>query len=85
MNSTIPKKIGYILGVIAAIAVMLAMVVASWLVTCGIIYSITMVFGWTFSFVWSTVIWAGIVIIFTILPNKKTGGDGGELNDQSRS
>ena len=71
MNSTIPKKIGYILGFIAAIAVMLAMIGASWLVTCGIIYSITMVFGWTFSFAWAAGIWAGIAFLFCVIPEKK--------------
>ena len=71
MNSTIPKKIGYILGVIAAIAVMLAMIAASWLVTCGIVYAITMAFGWSFSFAWATGIWAVIAFIFAVVPDKK--------------
>ena len=83
MNSTIPKKIGYILGVIAAIAVMLAMVVASWLVTCGIIYSITMVFGWTFSFAWATGIWAGIAFMFCVVPEKKEKVEGDQTDDQN--
>ena len=84
MNSTIPKKIGYILGTIAAIVVMLAMIAASWLVTCGIIYSITMVFGWTFSFAWATGIWAGIAFLFAVIPEKKEKEEGPK-DDQNRS
>lgn len=65
------KRIGYILGYIAAIAVVLALITSSWLVTCGIIKAVTLAFGWAFSFKWATIIWGAITCLIGIWPDKK--------------
>ena len=48
------RKIGYFIGVIAVIAVIIGV---SWLGTCGIIKLITLYFGWPFKWSVATGIW----------------------------
>lgn len=44
----------------------------SWLVTCGIIYLITLCFGWTFKWSIATGIWLIICVLQSIFKNNIT-------------
>ena len=49
--------------VILLILLILAALIASWLLTCGIIYLITLCFGWSFSLAIATGIWLILMLI----------------------
>lgn len=51
------------LGCMAALIVFVLIAGFSWLVTCGIVYLITLCFGFTFSWITSTGIWLVIICI----------------------
>ncbi len=51
------KKTGWFLGVLLAVLAFLGIAAASWIITCGIIKLITICFGWTFNWLFSTGIW----------------------------
>ena len=57
------KRIGHVVGVVAAILLYLAICAVSWGVTCGIIKLVTLCFGCTFTWKMATGIW---LIIFLV-------------------
>lgn len=51
------KKTGWFIGALLAILIFLGVAAGSWIITCGVIKLITMCFGWTFNWLFSTGIW----------------------------
>lgn len=60
---------GVTVGVLFLIAFLCAF---SWIVTCGIIYLITLCFGWTFSWAIATGIWLIMLIAKSVFSNHTT-------------
>lgn len=52
------------------ILIILAALIASWLLTCGIIFLIRLCFGWAFSFAIATGIWLIILLLKGIFSHK---------------
>ncbi len=51
---------------LVALLIVAAAYAISWLVTCGIIYLITLCFGWTFTWVTATGVWLVIIVLKSI-------------------
>lgn len=49
-----------------AMLIIVAVYAVSWLVTCGMVYLITMCFGWTFTWPIATGIWLVILVLKSI-------------------
>ena len=60
---------GVTVGVLFLIAFLCAF---SWIVTCGIIYLITLCFGWTFSWAIATGVWLIMLIAKSVFSNHTT-------------
>lgn len=71
------RSLGFCLGCLFALILLMASVVASWLIVCGIVYAITLCFGWAFSWAIASVCWIAIVMIMALTspdrPSKKRG------------
>lgn len=52
------------------ILLILVALIASWLLTCGIIFLICLCFGWTFSFAIATGIWLILCLLGSIFGRK---------------
>ena len=50
--------------------ILAALIIASWLLTCGIIFLICLCFGWTFSFAIATGIWLILCLLSSIFGRK---------------
>lgn len=57
--------------IILTILLWLALCAISWAITSGIIYLITLCFGWTFSWVIATGIWLVMFLLKSVFGNKK--------------
>lgn len=66
------KIVGTIIGVVAAILVILAALAFSWICTCGVIKLITFCFGWTFSWKIATGVWLIICLARTVFKSSTT-------------
>lgn len=64
------KAAGIAVGV--AVAILVLVYAASWIVTCGLIKLITMCFGWTFKWSVATGIWLLIMVAKKIFSNTTT-------------
>ena len=51
------KKFGFSIGCILAVAVFAAVCAVSWIITCGVVYLITLCFSLEFSWAVATGIW----------------------------
>lgn len=51
------KKLGCGLGALIALLVFVLFCALSWITTCGIVYLITLCFGWNFSWGMATGVW----------------------------
>lgn len=51
------KKLGCGLGALIALLAFVLLCALSWIITCGIVYLITLCFGWNFSWGMATGIW----------------------------
>ena len=65
------------LGAGATVGVVLGLLIAlllglSWIATCGIVYLITLCFGWTFKWSIATGIWLLMIILRSIFKNNVT-------------
>lgn len=67
------KKKSNVVATLAIILIVIALLVFSWGVTCGIIKLITMCFGWKFSWGIGTGIWLIFVLLNWMIP--KNGGE----------
>lgn len=52
------------------ILIVLAALIASWLLTCGIIFLICLCFGWAFSFAIATGIWLILCLLGSVFSRK---------------
>lgn len=59
------------MGIIFLILFTLLILVASWLITCGIIWLITLCFGLTFSWAIATGIWLILCLLGNVFGGKK--------------
>lgn len=66
MSSKLCKKFGFTLGVLMALLVFIAILAGSWLTTCGLIYIMTLCFGWEFSWSIATGFWVLMILIRTL-------------------
>ena len=57
------KKAGFGLGALAVILILALLYAISWIFTCGVIYLITLCFGWDFSWGMATGIWLAAFLI----------------------
>lgn len=57
MFTSFTKKFGFVLGCLAAIAIFVVIAAVSWILTCGLVYLISLCFGWTFSWGIATGVW----------------------------
>ena len=67
MKTKNAKRVGLVVGVLAAIVIFLAACALSWIITCGVIKLIAMCFGWTFSWGIATGIWLLMCLTRTVL------------------
>ena len=51
------KRFGFALGCLFAVLVFAFILGISWILTCGLVYLITLCFGWTFSWSIATGVW----------------------------
>lgn len=72
------RNLGFGVGCLLSFAIMTAAVIASWLIVCGIVYAITLCFGWAFSWLFSTAAWLLFMMIAAIgaPDSKKKRGEG---------
>lgn len=59
-------------GCLTAIIMVVALYAISWIITCGILYLITLCFGLTFSWAIATGIWLVICILQSIFKSNVT-------------
>lgn len=59
-------KFGFTLGCTAALILLALACGLSWLVTCGLVYLITLCFGWTFTWGIATGVWLIWIILNSI-------------------
>ena len=57
------NKLGCGLGALAVILILALLYAISWIFTCGVIYLITLCFGWDFSWGMATGIWLAACLI----------------------
>lgn len=67
MKRKTAKAIGWAIGVIGAVLLVLLACAISWIITCGVIKLITMCFGWTFSWGVATGVWLVMCLARTVL------------------
>lgn len=72
MFTKFTKKFGFTIGCIFAVLIFLAVAAVSWIATCGIIYLITLCFGWTFNWLVATGIWLLMFLLRSIFSNTTT-------------
>lgn len=63
---------GYGLGIGLIVLILAAAYAISWIVTCGIIYLITLCFGWHFSWAIATGIWLIVCLARTVFKSTTT-------------
>lgn len=63
------KNLGTTLGCLLAIFLFFFMFAISWICTCGVVYLITLCFGWTFSWAVSTGIWLILCLLMACFKN----------------
>lgn len=66
MFTKLAKKLGYGLGCLAAVLIFVFACSLSWIATCGLVYLITLCFGWTFSWGIATGVWLLIWLLNSI-------------------
>ena len=75
MFTKLTKKFGFTFGCLAAVIMVLLICAISWIVTCGVIYLITLCFGWTFSWAIATGVWLVMCLLRTVFKNNVTVKD----------
>ena len=71
MTAKLIKKFGFAIGCLAALSVIVAVLGASWLLTCGLVYLIMLCFDITFSWPIATGIWLMIISLNVIFNHSK--------------
>lgn len=71
MISKFVKKFGFAFGCLLALLAITALYMISWAITCGIIYLITLCFGWTFKWGIATGIWL-VICLFNLVFKRNT-------------
>lgn len=72
MFTKFTKKFGFTLGCLAAVFIFAAVCAISWIITCGLVYLITLCFGWTFSWAIATGIWFVMWLLKSIFTSNVT-------------
>lgn len=66
------KRFGFTLGCLTAVAVFAAICAVSWILTCGLVYLITLCFGWTFSWGIATGVWFVMWLLKSVFSSNVT-------------
>lgn len=66
------KRAGWFLGCLIAIGTYLIIAGISWIATCGFIKLITLCFGWSFNWLFSTGIWLTMWLLKSTFSNTVT-------------
>ncbi len=56
---------------IIGIIIFIGLTAISWLITCGVIYLISLCFGFKFSWLIGTGVWLVMILIKSLIPSKK--------------
>ena len=72
MFTKLIKQFGFAIGCIVATIAFIGICSISWIITCGIVYLITLCFGWSFSWGIATGVWLILIILKSIF---KSGSD----------
>ena len=72
MFTKFTRKFGFTLGCLAAVLIFALVCAISWILTCGLVYLITLCFGWTFSWGIATGVWLVIWLLNSIF-NRGSG------------
>lgn len=72
MFSKFTEKFGVALGCLFALIILAVIGAVSWIATCGIIYLITLCFGWTFSWAIATGIWLLMFLLSSVFKSNTT-------------
>lgn len=74
MNKFISNA-GFGLGCLTFLVISAVVIGLSWLATCGMVYLITLCFGWTFSWLAGTGVWVALMLLAGFLaPSKNSKG-----------
>ena len=71
MFTRFTKKFGFGLGCLFALLMFIGVCAVSWTLTCGIVYLITLCFGWAFNWAWATGVWLVIWLLNSIFSKAK--------------
>lgn len=63
MFTKLMVKFGTTIGCIAAVLIFFSLIAISWIATCGIIYLVTLCFGWTFDWLIASGIWLVLCLL----------------------
>ena len=66
MFTKLITKFGFAIGCVAALLVIAIACGLSWITTCGIVYLITLCFGWTFTWPVATGVWLIWIVLNSI-------------------
>lgn len=72
MFTKFTKKFGFAFGCLCALAVLAVIAGISWIATCGIIYLITLCFGWAFDWLIATGIWLLMFLLSSVFKSNTT-------------
>lgn len=72
MFTKFTKKFGFALGCLAAVAIFAVLCASSWIITCGLVYLITLCFGWTFSWAIATGVWLAMCLLQSVFKSNVT-------------
>ena len=66
MKRKTAKKMGWLVGALGAVVILVAAYALSWIIACGVMKLITMCFGWTFSWAVATGVWLVMCLASTV-------------------
>ena len=72
MFTKFTKKFGFALGYLAVVAIFAAIAGVSWIATCGLVYLVTLCFGWTFSWGIATGVWFLMFLLRSVFSSNVT-------------
>lgn len=72
MFTKFTKKFGFTLGCLAAVLIFASVCGFSWILTCGLVYLITLCFGWTFNWAVATGVWLVMWLLSSVFKSNVT-------------
>ena len=70
MFTKLIKQLGFTTGCLLATIVFFGLCGISWIITCGLVYLVTLCFDWTFSWRIATGVWLLLIVINSIFKNR---------------